>query len=83
MTRKTTTRRKTAHQEAAVTTAKRQRSVSKRTYHPRAKGLLGISNADRDRRYHAKRPGRRVSASNRVYYERRRNRADAKPAIGL
>lgn len=37
---------------------------------------IGKSNIKRDKLFVAKKPGKRVSASGNVYYERRRNRSD-------
>ncbi len=44
-----------------------------------AKKLVGKSNILADVKIKAMRPGKRISKSGRVYYERRANRADINP----
>lgn len=60
-------------------------STTLKPYRPRKdiNKLTGVSDRKRDLRYHAKSPGRRVSASGGMYYEWRRNRADYRPSRGL
>lgn len=63
---------------------KRMARAKASSYKPRRKlTLIGTSIAARDRARHAKRPGKRVSSDGRIYYERRRNRADLNPVSGL
>ena len=40
---------------------------------------IGKSNVAYDKRLRAKKPGKRISASGKVYYERRANRSDVNP----
>ncbi|MEO0250140.1 MAG: hypothetical protein ABIN58_11575 [candidate division WOR-3 bacterium] len=68
---------------AKRSSVKRMARRKAQNYRPRTKGLLGRSVTTRDRKRTAERPGKRVSASGRVYYERRRNRADMNPVTGL
>lgn len=44
--------------------------------------LVGKSNRSLDKQRKAKKPGKRVSASGKVYYEKRANRADVKTMLG-
>ena len=44
--------------------------------------LTGASNRNLDKQKKAKKPGKRVSASGKVYYEKRANRADVRTMLG-
>jgi len=62
--------------------AKRRKKRRMRHYHGSA-GMIyvkrrqtGKSNKSRDRRYSARKPGKRRSGSGKIYYEYRKNRTD-------
>ncbi len=73
--------KKTRKRTVSKATRRKRRATGMAEYRPRKSGLVGSSVARRDRRYRALKPGRRVSETGQVYYERRRNRADVGPLL--
>jgi len=63
----------------ACTKRKSSKRRSKKSYRRSRKVYqIGKSKAKYDARRQARKPGRRVSSSGRVYHERRRNRSDVR-----